>query len=315
MGIKMNNIFIIGAGLWGITLANYLASKKNKQIFLIPGRQDSFCRVEKLKLNKKIDNRVIIKSCCKDIVKSEDILIIATSSKHVRKVAKKLSQFVKKNLVISASKGIEKETFKTMTEVIESELPSARVAVISGPTIAKEIQLGYPAMLVVAGDTEEIYRETANLFESDQIKIITEKDKKSVEYSGAVKNIVAIASGIYDGIGAGCNQKASVIVGIIDELLSLFKQIKVSEKIFFGISGLGDILATATSSDSRNYRMGKLLGEGLSKFEAEQKIGMCIEGEEAIETILSLMKQTKINSPNIVSIFNFINNKNRELSL
>ena len=305
----MESIYIIGSGSWGVALSNYLDKNKKGRIILCPGRKKSFDRLKKLKYNNSLSEGVEIIDSIKSGINKKDAVIIAVSSSYVREVSKHLSNTLNNNIIISATKGIENDTFYTMSEVISSEIKSSRIAVISGPTIAKELQADYPATLVVASKNIEAQSFASDLFESEQIKVITEMDTRSVEVSGAIKNIVAIASGLCDSLRFGCNQKAAVMVGIIEELEKTFKYLNVSKRIFFGISGLGDILATANSNNSRNYKMGFFIGQGLTKAEAKKEIGMCVEGIDAIATMKKLGDKLNVELPIISLMHEIIENQ------
>ncbi len=312
-GIRnMRNIAIIGSGSWGVALAIHLANNKNNV------KLWSFNEEEKRLINEErkckfLPNAVIpenVECSCdfEKVIKDADYILHVTPSKFTRETFKKYKQYVGNKPVIICSKGFEKETLKTLDEVILDELPTARVGALSGPSHAEEVSIAVPTVLVMAAKEDEVIDLVQETFMSETMRIYTSKDVKGVELGGALKNIIAFCAGVAAGIGLGDNSFAGLITRGLGEIARLGVELGGQKETFYGLSGLGDLIVTCLSEHSRNRRAGKLIGQGKTLEEARKEVGMVIESIDNIDVAYELGKQKNAYMPIIETVYNVIYN-------
>jgi len=299
----MNNISIIGAGSWGTTLAILLAEKGiNVQLH-------SVFREHNKKMQKERENKLYLKGfkfpsslqinpSLKDTLKNE-IIIIAIPVKFLRKVLKKIKKnLVNKNKIfVSVSKGIEAKSLKRPSQIIEEEIGKVKIAVLSGPNIAYEVACKIPSTSVVASSDKKVALKIQQLFTTPFFRVYTHSDIIGVELGGALKNIIAIACGISDGLGLGTNTKAALVTRGLVEIARLGKSLKAKPETFWGISGLGDLVTTCFSPYSRNRFVGEEIGKGKKLKEVMEKMNMVAEGVETVRSAYRLSKKLNIDMP------------------
>ena len=234
-------------------------------------------------------------------------------SSFVRSTARLLAEYVKDGTIIAtAAKGIESGSVMTMTEIIEDELYNLRpelnyhLAALSGPTHAEEVALGIPTSIVAACRNEELAVKIAEAFANSCMRAYTNTDVKGVEICGAMKNIIAIAAGINNGMGLGDNTKAMLMTRGIAEITRLGLAMGCERKTFMGLAGIGDLIVTCTSRHSRNNRCGELIGRGFSYEAASQQIGMVVEGYYALEAAMELSKIYSVELPITEAVYKVI---------
>ena len=287
-------IIILGAGNWGTTLAIALVSEERKVSLWTRtsecAREMSFSRENKKYLpGIKIPREVRIVEKYTENVGTDDILILAVPSNRIREVAKELSEHVDKPpIVISASKGLEYGSFKTMSQIIKEVMPTARVAVLTGPTIAREIANGQPAKAVLACDNVAVLLKLSKMLGNDLITFGLSNDPIGAELCGALKGIVAIGVGIADGLGLGANVQGLILAYGLQEFVKIAKFLSVSKDSIYGLPGLADVATTCLSKDSRNRKLGYLLGKGLELEEALADVKMAVEGVNMARTVMEL---------------------------
>ena len=205
--------------------------------------------------------------------------------------------------VIICSKGFEKDTLKTLDEVILEELPTARIGVLSGPSHAEEVSIAIPTVLVVASKDEQILKMVQDTFMCEKMRIYTSRDIKGVELGGALKNIIAFCAGVAAGIGLGDNTFAALITRGLSELSRLGIELGGKKETLYGLSGLGDLIVTCLSEHSRNRRAGKLIGQGKSIEETKKEVGMVIESIDNIEVAYELSKIHGVDMPIVETVY------------
>lgn len=309
----MKNVAIIGSGSWGSALGIYLAQTGNKV------KMWSFDEEEKDLINnerrcKFLPNVVMPEgieafSNFEEVIENSDFILHVTPSKFTRATFKQYSKYVGNKPVIICSKGFEKETCKTLDEVILEELPTARVGALSGPSHAEEVAIGVPTVLVMASKEKAVVDLVYEAFTSEKMRVYTSTDVKGVELGGALKNIIAFCAGVAAGIGLGDNSFAGLLTRGLNELTRLGVSLGGEKETFYGLSGLGDLIVTCLSEHSRNRKAGKLIGQGKSLEETKKEVGMVIESIDNIDVAYQLGKRNNVYMPIIETVYNVIYNK------
>ena len=301
----MKKIAIIGSGSWGVALATYLANVGNQVKIW------SFSEEERDLINNEkkckflpdliIPDNIYCSASYEEVIKDTEFILHVTPSKFTRSTFKQYKQYVGEKPVIICSKGFEKETLKTLDEVIEEELPNVKVGVLSGPSHAEEVSIGVPTALVMASKYNEVLDMLQETFMSEKMRIYTSNDVKGVELGGALKNIIAFCAGVAAGIGLGDNSFAALITRGLKEISRL--------ETFYGLSGLGDLIVTCLSEHSRNRKAGKLIGQGKTLEETKKEVGMVIESIDNIDVAYQLGKINNIEMPIVNAVYEVLYNK------
>ena len=309
----MKNIAIIGSGSWGVALAIHLAKLGNK-VKLWSFSEEEKDLINKEKKCKFLPNVVIpdgieCTTSYKKAIEDTDFILHVTPSKFTRSTFKQYKQYVGEKPVIICSKGFEKETLKTLDEVIEEELPNVKVGVLSGPSHAEEVSIGVPTALVMASKYNEVLDMLQETFMSEKMRIYTSNDVKGVELGGALKNIIAFCAGVAAGIGLGDNSFAALITRGLKEISRLGIKLGGELETFYGLSGLGDLIVTCLSEHSRNRKAGKLIGQGKTLEETKKEVGMVIESIDNIDVAYQLGKINNIEMPIVNAVYEVLYNK------
>ena len=303
----MKNIAIIGSGSWGIALAMHLARIGNNiKVWSFDEEEKNLINNEKkckfLPSITLLEN-IICSNDFEEVIKDTDFILHVTPSKFTRETFKQYKQYVGEKPVIICSKGFEKESLKTLDEVIKEELPSVKLGVLSGPSHAEEVSIAVPTALVIASEEKEILKMIQDTFMNTEMRIYTSDDVKGVELGGALKNIIAFCAGVSAGIGLGDNTFAALITRGLGELTRLGVELGGRKETFYGLSGLGDLIVTCLSEHSRNRKAGKLIGQGKSIEETKKEVGMVIESIDNIEVAYELCKIHNVNMPIVESVY------------
>jgi glycerol-3-phosphate dehydrogenase (NAD(P)+) len=233
-----------------------------------------------------------------EAVKDCDFIVFAVPSHVIRDLSKKLSNYIKDNqVVVSIAKGIEDGTFKRLSEVLKDELPNNPIVVLSGPSHAEEVAADIPTVVVVSSVDMNAAAKVQDLFITNKFRVYTNDDLIGVEIGGAVKNIIALAAGISDGIGYGDNTKAALMTRGMSEIIKIGTMLGGKKETFSGLTGFGDLIVTCTSMHSRNRRAGILIGQGASREEAISQIGMVVEGIKACSAFYHLKEKLQVEMP------------------
>ena len=308
----MKNIAIIGSGSWGMALAICLANNgHNVKVW-------SFCEEEKELINNdrkckflpgvEIPDNITCSTDFEETILDTEFILHVTPSKFTREIFKQYKDYVGEKPVIICSKGFEKDTLKTLDEVIKDEMLSAKVGVLTGPSHAEEVAVSSPTVLVIASEHQEILDTIQEAFMSNKMRIYTSTDVKGLELGGALKNIIAFCAGVAAGIGLGDNSFAALVTRGLGEISRLGVALGGKQETFYGLSGLGDLIVTCLSEHSRNRRAGKLIGQGKTLEEAKQEVGMVIESIDNIDVAYELGKRNNTYMPIIETVYNVIYN-------
>jgi len=297
-------IAVIGAGGWGTTLASLLGdnghdvhlwARENEVVDEInsQGKNSMYLKGVKISRNVKASNSL------KNVVDGAEVIVSAVPAQFTREVAKNYSGFIgKEAVVLNVSKGIELGTFKTMSQVLSEELKNVKIAALSGPNHAEEVSRKIPTATVIASENLEVLPKLKEILQTDYFKVYPHDDIVGIEICGSVKNITAIATGVCDGLGLGDNSKGSIITLGLREMSLFGKHYGAKRKTFYGLAGVGDLVATCTSKHSRNRFVGEKLGEGKNFEEIKDEMkGMVAEGVKTVKAVYEFSKEHKIDMP------------------
>lgn len=304
----MAKIGIIGAGSWGIALSVLLYNNGNEvSVWSILPDEIEMLRRELEHKDKlpgvKLPEDMEFTCDLKKTVANKDLLVLAVPSPFVRSTAHSLQSVVTKGqIIVNVAKGIEEKTLMTLSQVIEEEVPNADVAVLSGPSHAEEVGRGIPTTIVVGAHSKETAEFVQNLFMNEVFRVYTSPDILGIELGAALKNVVALAAGIADGLGYGDNTKAALITRGITEIARLGMAMGGKFETFCGLSGIGDLIVTCASMHSRNRRAGILIGKGYTMEEAMEEVKMVVEGVYSAKAAMRLAEQYQIQIPIIEQV-------------
>lgn len=306
----MKNIAIIGSGSWGVALAIHLAKLGNniKIWSFMEEERDLINNEHKCKFlpNITLPKNITCSTDYKEVIDKSSFILHVTPSKFTRSTFKQYKEYVQNKPIIICSKGFEKDSLKTLDEVILEEMPNAKIGVLSGPSHAEEVCISIPTVLVCASKHQDILKEIQDTFMCDNMRIYTSNDVKGVELGGALKNIIAFCAGVAAGIGLGDNTFAALITRGLSELARLGIELGGERETFYGLSGLGDLIVTCLSEHSRNRKAGKLIGQGKSLEETKQEVGMVIESIDNIDVAYELGKIHNIPMPIVETVYKVI---------
>ena len=306
----MKNIAIIGSGSWGVALAIHLAKLGNniKIWSFMEEERDLINNEHKCKFlpNITLPKNITCSTDYKEVIDKSNFILHVTPSKFTRSTFKQYKEYVQNKPIIICSKGFEKDSLKTLDEVILEEMPHAKIGVLSGPSHAEEVCISIPTVLVCASKHQDILKEIQDTFMCDHMRIYTSNDVKGVELGGALKNIIAFCAGVAAGIGLGDNTFAALITRGLSELARLGIELGGERETFYGLSGLGDLIVTCLSEHSRNRKAGKLIGQGKSLEETKKEVGMVIESIDNIDVAYELGKIHNIPMPIVETVYKVI---------
>lgn len=300
------NIGVVGAGSWGTALANLLALKGYK-IDLWVFEKEVKDQIETARENKMflpgfvLSDNVFPSNDMARVVTGKELLLIVVPSHVMRETAHKISGHLSnKTTVVSASKGIENQTHLTMTGVLQevlSEISENSLAVLSGPSFAREVAKNLPTVVTVASKDQQVARYVQHVFATDYFRVYTSNDVVGVELGSAVKNVIAIAAGIIDGLELGLNTRAALITRGLVEIRRLGIKLGANPRTFTGLTGVGDLVLTCTGDLSRNHTLGKKIGAGMKLKETLAEMHMVAEGVKTAKSVYNLSRKLGVEMP------------------
>ncbi len=296
-------ISIIGAGSWGTALAVHLA-ENFRQISLWVHEKDLCDALIRTRENTwflpgyHLPDNVLPTTSLQSCVQGQSLILLVVPTHVLRQVLSQIKPFIAKNcLLISASKGIENDTLFTSHQIIQDVLQTNNpTATISGPTFAKEVASGVPSALVASAETLATAKQVQEIFATDKMKVFSSSDLIGVEIGGALKNVIAIATGICDGLGLGCNTRAALITRGLVEISRIGTELGAKPETFYGLTGLGDLVLTCTGDLSRNRQLGIQLGKGKPLKEITENMKMVAEGVLTVKSAHSLIKKFNVQA-------------------
>lgn len=313
----MRTIGILGAGTWGMALARMLYNSGNAVMVWSAIEREidelSAKRVHPNLPGMTIPEGIRFTKQIGEVCAQKDILLFAVPSVFVRSTAERAAAYIPEGqIIVDVAKGIEADTLYTMTQVIADALnkacgKSARLVALSGPTHAEEVAMDLPTTIVSACEDIAAAEFVQDVFMNTCMRVYTNADVLGVELCGAMKNIIALSSGISLGLGYGDNTKAALITRGMAEITRLGLAMGCCEQTFSGLAGIGDLIVTATSVHSRNNRAGQMIGQGMSPEEAIQKVGMVVEGINAIPAAMQLAAMHNVEMPIVSAVHDVVN--------
>ena len=305
----MAKVTILGAGGWAIGIAVLLDnnghdvtmwSAVSTEVKSLKRHRENKISLPGIVISEKIKVTGDLDESLKD---DPDIIILAVASKFIRSTAKLLNGKIKEGqIILNVAKGIEDGTLMFLTDVIEEELPDSDVCVLSGPTHAEEVGKLMPTTCVVGAKSEKTAKYIQDVFASQYFRTYVSPDMVGIELCGALKNVIALAAGMADGLGYGDNTKAALITRGIKEITRLGLAMGANVSTFAGLSGIGDLIVTCASMHSRNRRAGILIGQGYTLDEAVREVNMVVEGAVSAKAALELANKYKIEMPIIEEV-------------
>ncbi|WP_391208954.1 NAD(P)H-dependent glycerol-3-phosphate dehydrogenase [Psychrobacillus sp. L4] len=302
----MEKITVLGAGSWGTALAMVLANN-NHDCLLWSHREDQAIEIDIDHTNKRYLPNIVLPSnlnATSDFERAIDhatTIILAVPTKAIREVCQQMRALLKeKKLFVHVSKGIEPNSLKRISEMIEEELPSnlvEAIVVLSGPSHAEEVVLHHPTTITAASEKLEAAKKVQDLFMNNSFRVYTNDDVIGVEIGAALKNVIGLAAGIVDGLGYGDNAKAALITRGLAEISRLGISLGAKAYTFSGLTGMGDLIATCTSVHSRNWKAGNLLGKGATLKNVLDEVGMVVEGVRTTQAAYQLAQKQQVSMP------------------
>ena len=304
----MIRVGILGAGSWGTALALLLHKNGHDvTVWSIDKAEVAMLQKEREHKSKlpgvRLPEEIQITNDLEEGMKDKDFLVLAVPSVFTRSTARSMKPFLKPGQkIVNVAKGIEENTLMTLSEQIEEELPEADVAVLSGPSHAEEVGKGLPTTCVVGATTEETAEFLQSAFMSDVFRVYISPDILGIEIGGSLKNVIALAAGIADGLGYGDNTKAALITRGLAEITRLGVKMGGKAESFSGLTGIGDLIVTCASVHSRNRRAGFLMGQGKTMKEAMDEVQMVVEGVYSAKAAIKLAEKYGVSMPIIEQV-------------
>lgn len=299
----MAKVGVIGAGSWGTALSVLLADNGHQvtiwsidenEVKMLDEKREHLMKLPGVKLSDSMK----ITGDLKAAVMGKDFLVLAVPSPFTRATAKKMSAYVVKGqIIVDVAKGIEESTLLTLSSQIEEEIPQADVAVLSGPSHAEEVGRRLPTTCVIGARTQKTAEYLQSMFINRVFRVYTSPDILGIELGGSLKNVIALAAGIADGLGYGDNTKAALITRGIAEIARLGVKMGGKIETFTGLTGIGDLIVTCASVHSRNRKAGYLIGQGKSMQEAMDEVQMVVEGVYSAKAAAKLSEKYDIPMP------------------
>jgi len=313
--MNIRKITVFGAGIWGSVIAQHLAKKG----FAVSLWEYNETLLNALKTmgrhpnipNFKIHDNIRLTASVPEAVENTDLLVFVISSKAIRSFCREqLKPLLNGRVVpvVSASKGIEDKSFKTICEIIEEELPQLKdkVLAFSGPSFALEVAQNVPTKIMLAGADKTLVSDIAPVFNGDPIIVVPAQDRRGVEYGGGIKNVLAIGCGVIDGIGDGANAKAALITQALQEMNDILVSQGGEAGTVYSLAGFGDAILTGMSAISRNRRLGEKLGSGMTLEQAKQAVGTIAEGVNSVQSVYDIARKNHLNTPIIDAIWQIV---------
>ena len=304
----MAKVSVLGAGSWGTALSLVLSDNGHDvTIWSIDKNEIEMLQKEHEHKDKlpgvSLPDGMIFTTDLKEACCSKELLVLAVPSVYTRSTAQLISPYISKGqVIVNVAKGIEENSLMTLSDIIEQEIPKANVAVMSGPSHAEEVGRRIPTTCVVGAKDKETAEFVQNLFMNGVFRVYTSPDVLGIELGGALKNVVALAAGMADGLGYGDNTKAALITRGIFEISRLGVKMGGKAETFAGLTGIGDLVVTCASMHSRNRRAGILIGQGKTMKEAMDEVHMVVEGVYSAKAALALAKKYDVEVPIIYGV-------------
>jgi len=307
----MSKVAIIGSGSWGLTLA-ILLNEKGHKVSVLCRRLEKKIELETKRMDPKRLGEYKIPDSIRFTYEPQEIadseyLVFAVPSQHLRDLLIRVAPKLNPSKIVSVIKGIEAKSHKTPSEILKEFFPSSYIAVLTGPSIAREVLKKIPTSVVVASENIDFAKEVQNLFHTGYFRVYYSSDVKGCELGGAVKNVIAIAAGILDGLGYGANTKGALIVRGAREMMRLGEKLGANPLTFSGLSGIGDLITTCFSPFSRNRIVGEAIAKGKKPEDVLKEMDMVAEGVETSHVILEIAQKVGVEVPVVEYVHKILN--------
>ncbi len=299
----MAEIGVIGAGSWGTALAKLLAKNGHQvtvwsileeEVRMLSEKREHADKLPGVLLPESIEFTTDLEGAARE----KELLVLAVPSPFTRPTAHSMAPYVADGqLIVAVAKGIEEGTLMIQTDIIGQEIPQAETAVLSGPSHAEEVGRGLPTTVVAGARSRESAERVQSYFMNEVFRVYTSPDMLGIELGGSLKNVIALAAGMADGLGFGDNTKAALITRGIAEISRLGIAMGAQRETLTGLSGIGDLIVTCASMHSRNRRAGILIGQGYSMQEAMDEVQMVVEGVYSAKAAMALARQYGVDMP------------------
>ncbi|WP_096084884.1 NAD(P)H-dependent glycerol-3-phosphate dehydrogenase [Agaribacterium haliotis] len=307
--MSAQKIAVLGGGSFGTAIAN-MAAVNRLETWLWMRDPERAQQTQSLRVNQRylpdypLADALHISAELEQVVAGADIVFVSVPSKAFRDVAKKVAPLIGEGTpVVSTTKGIEIESFSLMSQILEEEIPQAHIGVLSGPNFAREMVKGQITGSVIASSHDDVQAQVQDIFSSSSYRIYRNSDSFGVELAGALKNIYAIVSGMAEALGTGKNTQAMLLTRSLAEMGRFSRELGADPLTFLGLAGVGDLILTCTSDQSRNFRAGKALGEGKSLEQAVADIGQAVEGINTLKTVYAKAKELDVYMPLVQGLY------------
>ncbi len=299
----MAQVSVIGAGSWGTALAKLLAQNGHQVTVWSILEEEVRMLSETREHADKLPGVILPESIAftadlEGAVREKELLVLAVPSPFTRSTAHSMTPYVTEGqLIVEVAKGIEEGTLMIQTDILEQEIPQAEAAVLSGPSHAEEVGRGLPTTVVAGAHSRECAERVQSYFMNEVFRVYTSQDMLGIELGGSLKNVIALAAGMADGLGFGDNTKAALITRGIAEISRLGIAMGARRETLTGLSGIGDLIVTCASMHSRNRRAGILIGQGYTMQEAMDEVQMVVEGVYSAKAAIALARQYHVDMP------------------
>lgn len=310
------NILTLGGGSWGTALTILLAKKgytcylyehneEYRKILKEKRENTTFLKGHILPTNIKIVEEF------NEVIEKVDIILLATPTQYLRNMLKKFKRFSNKKIIVNVAKGLEIGTLKRISEIVAEELKDFEYEYVhlAGPTHAEEVAKQIPSAILSVSENEEVAKKIQEVFNTTYLRVYTGTDVIGAELAGALKNCIAIAAGISDGLGYGDNTKAALMTRGLGEMIIIGKFYKADFKTFMGLTGFGDLVVTCTSQHSRNRYLGEQIGRGRTVEEVVHEMKMVSEGATTIKALKEIIEKNNLRTPIFTELYNILYNK------
>lgn len=304
--VNSTKIGVVGSGSWGTTLADLLG-RKGFNVDLWAFESEVIKQIKELRENKlflpgiSLSSNIYPSNDLSRVVSGKDLVLIVVPSHFMRKTSHEIAGYVSKDtIIVSASKGIENKTYLTMSGVLKEtlpEIPEKHIVALSGPSFAREVASNVPTLVTVASKDKKTASFVQHIFATPLFRVYTNNDIVGVELGGSVKNVIAIASGMIDGLGFGLNTRAALITRGLTEIRRLGLKLGANPRTFTGLAGVGDLILTCTGELSRNYTVGKQLGLGKKLQDILSGMRMVAEGIKTTKSVYNLSRKIGVEMP------------------
>lgn len=304
----MANVSVIGAGSWGTALAVVLEKNGHSvtvwsiledEVKMLSEKREHVDKLPGVKLSRDI----VFTTDLQKAAAGMDMIVLAVPSPFIRSTSANMKPYVAEGqLIVNVAKGIEENTLMTLPDIIQEEIPQAEVAVLSGPSHAEEVGIGLPTTVVAGAKRRSAAEYVQSLFMNESFRVYTSPDMIGIELGAALKNVIALAAGMADGLGFGDNTKAALITRGIKEIARLAIEMGAKAETLSGLSGIGDLIVTCASKHSRNRKAGMLMGQGYTMDEAMKEVKMVVEGVYSAKAAMGLAEKYHVDMPIIEQV-------------